>query len=92
MINMVSNSLQYYQAKINEKMKVIMVFLASFFIITCLFSLNTSHSIQFVSGSGDNSTSDLNPMTTEPTPIIPPEIMTIRYLIYLIRSRNQWFK
>ena len=65
MINMVSNSLQYYQAKINEKMKVIMVFLASFFIITCLFSINTSHSIQFVSGSGDNLTSDLDPMTTE---------------------------
>ncbi len=65
MINMVFNSLQYYQAKINEKMKVIMVFLASFFIITCLFSINTSHSIQFVSGSGDNLTSELDPMTTE---------------------------
>ena len=65
MINMVSNSLQYYQVKINEKMKVIMVFLASFFIITCLFSINTSHSIQFVSGSGDNLTSELDPMTTE---------------------------
>ncbi len=59
MINMMFNSLQYYRAKINKKMKVIMVFLASFFIITCLFSLNTSHSIQFASGSGDNSTSDL---------------------------------
>ena len=68
MINMVSNSLQYYQVKINEKMKVIMVFLASFFIITCLFSINTSHSIQFVSGSGDNLTSDLDPMTTEASP------------------------
>ncbi len=65
MINMESNSLQYYQAKINEKMKVIMVFLASFFIITCLFSINTSHPIQFVSGSGDNLTSELDPMTTE---------------------------
>ncbi len=68
MINMVSNSLQYYQAKINEKMKVIMVFLASFFIITCLFSINTSHSIQFVSGSGDNLTSELDPMTAEASP------------------------
>jgi serine protease Do len=68
MINMVSNSLQYYEAKINEKMKVIMVFLASFFIITCLFSINTSHSIQFVSGPGDNLTSELDPMTTEASP------------------------
>ena len=75
MINMVFNSLQYYQVKINEKMKVIMVFLASFFIITCLFSINTSHSIQFVNGSGDNLTLELDPMTTEGSPIIPPEIM-----------------
>ena len=63
MINMMFNSLQYYQVKINKKMKVIMVFLASFFIITCLFSINTSHSVQLVSGSGDNS--DLRPRSND---------------------------
>ena len=62
---MVFNSLQDYQVKINEKTKVIIIFLTSFFIITCLLSINTSHSIELVSGSGDNLTFTLDQMTTE---------------------------
>ncbi|TVP39936.1 trypsin-like peptidase domain-containing protein [Candidatus Nitrosocosmicus arcticus] len=57
---MVFNIFQDYQVKINEKMKVIVLFLISLFIITCLFSINTAHSVELVSGSGDNSTIKLN--------------------------------
>jgi len=62
---MVFNTFQDYQVKINEKTKVIIIFLTSLFIITCLFSINTAHSIELVSGSGDNSTIKLNQMTSE---------------------------
>lgn len=62
---MVFNTFQDYQVKINEKMKVIIIFLTPLFIITCLFSINTAYSIELVSGSGDNSTIKLNQMTSE---------------------------
>ncbi len=62
---MVFNSLQDYQVKIDEKTKLIIIFLTSFFIITCLLSINTSHSIELASESGDNSTFTLDQMTTE---------------------------
>ena len=48
-----------------KKRKLIIIFLTSFFIITCLLSINTSHSIELVSESGDNSTFTLDQMTTE---------------------------
>jgi serine protease Do len=61
---MMFNALQDYQVRINKKMKVIIVFLASFFIITSLFSFNTFNSVPLVSGSEDNLTLDLDQMTT----------------------------
>ena len=64
-INMVFNSLQDYQVKINEKFEVMLIIITSFFIITCLLSINISDSIQLVSGSGDNLTLKLDQMTTE---------------------------
>lgn len=57
---MVFNSIQNYQVKIDEKMKMIMIFLTSFFVIACLFSVNTSHSIELDSGSGNTSTFELD--------------------------------
>ncbi len=62
---MVFNSAQNYQVKIDEKMKMIMIFLTSFFIITCLFSINTSHSIELDSGSGNTSTFELDQLTSK---------------------------
>ena len=60
---MVFNSVQNYQVKIDEKMRVIMIFLTSFFVIACLFSVNTSHSIVLDSGSGNTSTFELDQLT-----------------------------
>ncbi len=65
---MMFNSLQDYRVRINKKMKVIIVFLASFFIITSLFSVNTFNSVLFVSGSEDNLTLDLDQMATRDSP------------------------
>ena len=65
---MMFNFLQNYQVRINKKMKAIMVFLSSFFIITCLFSINDINSVQLVNGSGDNLTLDLDQMTTQGSP------------------------
>ncbi len=65
---MMFNSLQDYRVRINKKMKVIIVFLASFFIITSLFSINTFNSVQLVSGSEDNLTLDLDQMATRDSP------------------------
>ena len=65
---MMFNSLQDYQVRINKKMKVIIVFLASFFIITSLFSINTFNSVQLVNGSEDNLTLDLDQMATRDSP------------------------
>ena len=65
---MMFNFLQNYQVRINKKMKAIMVFLSSFFIITCLFSINAINSVQLVNGSGDNLTLDLDQMTTQGSP------------------------
>jgi serine protease Do len=62
---MVFNPAQNYQVKIDEKMKMIMIFLTSFFIITCLFSINTSHSIELDSGSGNTSTFELDQLTSK---------------------------
>lgn len=62
---MVFNSVQNYQVKIDEKMKMIMIFLTSFFIIVCLFSINTSHSIELDSGSGNTSTFELDQLTSK---------------------------
>jgi serine protease Do len=62
---MVFNSVQNYQVKIDEKMKMIMIFLTSFFIIVCLFSINTSHSIGLDSGSGNTSTFELDQLTSK---------------------------
>ncbi|WP_458721243.1 trypsin-like peptidase domain-containing protein [Candidatus Nitrosocosmicus sp. R] len=65
---MMFNSLQDYRVRINKKMKVIIVFLASFFIITSLFSVNTFNSVPFVSGSEDNLTLDFDQMATRDSP------------------------
>lgn len=65
---MMFNFLQNYQVRINKKMKAIMVFLSSFFIITCLFSINDINSVQLVNGSGDNLILDLDQMTTQGSP------------------------
>jgi serine protease Do len=64
-INMMFNSLRDYQVKINEKFKVMLIFLTSIFIITCILSINTYDFIQLVSGSGDNSTFKLDQKTSE---------------------------
>jgi serine protease Do len=64
-INMMFNSLRDYQVKINEKFKVMLIFLTSIFIITCILSINTYDPIQLVSGSGDNSTFKLDQKTSE---------------------------
>src|SRR5687768_3987427 len=64
-INMMFNSLRDYQVKINEKFKVMLIFLTSIFIITCILSINTFDFIQLVSGSGDNSTFKLDQKTSE---------------------------
>ena len=64
-INMLSKSLRAYQVKMNEKIKVIVIFLASFFIVTCLFSICSLHSIQSVSGSGAGLTSEAGQMNPE---------------------------
>ncbi len=62
-INMVFNSIQHSQDKIDERMKKIIIFLTSFFIITCLFSINTSYSIELDSVLGNTSTFELDQTT-----------------------------
>lgn len=62
---MVFNSFQNYQVKIDEKMKMIMIFLTSFIIVTCLFSINTLHSIELDSVSGNTSAFELDQTTTK---------------------------
>ena len=59
------NTFQDYQIKINKKIKSTIIFLTSFFIIICLFSINTAHSIELVSVPGDSSTLELNQMNLE---------------------------
>ena len=57
------NSLQDYQLKKKKKFKVILVILASFFVVACLFSIGVFHSIQLASGSGPNLTFEADQMT-----------------------------
>ena len=57
------NSLQDYQLKEKKKIKVILIILASFFVVACLFSSGAFHSIQLASGSGSNLTSESEQMT-----------------------------
>jgi serine protease Do len=59
-IYMVSKSSQSLQVNMNEKIKVIVILLASFIVVTCLFSISSFHSIQLVSGSGANLTFEVN--------------------------------
>lgn len=64
---MVFNTFQNYQIKINKKIKSIIVFLTSFFIFLCLFSINTAHSVELVSAPGGNYTLESDQMTVEAT-------------------------
>ncbi len=64
---MVFNTFQDYQIKINKKIKSTIIFLISFIIIVCLFSINIAHSIELVREPGDNSTLKLDQMTVEAT-------------------------
>ena len=65
---MVLKTYQDYQIKINKKINSIIIFLTSFFIILFLFSINTAHSIESVSGQGDNFTLESDQMTVESMP------------------------
>src|SRR5687768_6202381 len=65
---MVLNTYQDYQMKIDKKIQSIIIFLTSLFIIICLFSINAAHSIQSVSGQGDNFTLESDQMTVESMP------------------------
>src|SRR6476469_4292132 len=57
------NSFQNYQVKMNKKIKVISVILASFFLVACLLSIGDFHSFQLASGSGSNLTFEADKMT-----------------------------
>ena len=62
---MVLKTYQDYQIKINKKINSIIIFLTSFFIILCLFSINTAHSIELFRGPDDNFTLESDQMTVE---------------------------
>jgi serine protease Do len=65
---MVLNTYQDYQMKIDKKIQSIIIFLTSLSIIICLFSINPAHSIESVSGQGDNFTLESDQMTVESMP------------------------